>query len=294
MIQDIDRSIAATAGAEESGDWTFEGKTFSSRQKLSVTIPEIAVMFFENLRNTVLAPDISALLARFGADPQVIGQNLDREAEYQGSRPSEELPELEAFRYTNAGGDAFTDCVVHIFRNDYFYDDVTGDYTATRVPDTDIFIQYGTVGGNTRIRFSVPARGELNLTAASDGSAFDAVIAIDQVYLGGGSYGLQPSVHFVLSGRTDETGARSGAITLQVFGQDVVTLNYGIRAGEKIAASFDTTGKKISSLDIFYSYDFSNHIRNKLLEVVAKVNSIMPEEMEKIMNLAFSSGLSLY
>ena len=280
MLRKIDSEIAVRTDAEETGSWTFEGKTYSARRRINATTRDIGLIVLKAFRDAVQDPQVSALLSRFGADPQSFG--LDRQIGNMESSADEETAVLEAFRYSNGNGDTFTDGVFHTFNIHYRYNGETGEETVIREPGDDIYFQYGTVERNFRLRVSVPTRGEFFLTA--DSGKFEAVLSLDQVSIGSSVPKL--SAKLTLSGTTAENGERDGSIAVQVSAMDILTMNYSIRQGEKIAASFDSYDRKVYSADDLSTGDFRDQVKSKLMEIAGKVTEIMPEDVEKLMPLA--------
>ena len=143
-------------------------------------------------------------------------------------------------------------------------------------------INYGVVDQNLVAYFSAVGNdSEFSLKADTRGYNYDFTANLSNVTQVRG-ISISGKVH--ASGKTAQSGEREGSIDIQVLNMDFLTMNYEIRQGGSVTASFDTTGKTLYPL---YELTSSSFLRNlRLGDIAGKVMIIMPEEASKLITLA--------
>ena len=280
LASKIDSEIASRTDDAESGSWTFEGKTFTSRRRISATPREIGVIAVKAFRDALKDPKITALIDRIGVELYTDG--LDYQIEHMESDSEDYYPTLEAYRYSNGDGDTFTDGKLTIYNSHYSYNYETGEESYTREPGAVLAINYGVVDQNLVAYFSAVGNdSEFSLKADTRGYNYDFTANLSNVTQVRG-ISISGKVH--ASGKTAQSGEREGSIDIQVLNMDFLTMNYEIRQGGSVTASFDTTGKTLYPL---YELTSSSFLRNlRLGDIAGKVMNIMPEEASRLITLA--------
>ena len=280
LASKIDSEIAVRTDDAESGSWTFEGKTFTLRRRISATPREIGVIAIKAFRDALKDPKITALIDRIGVE--LYTDSLDYQIERMESDSEDYYPTLEAYRYSNGEGDTFTDGKLTTYNSHYSYNHETGEESYSREPGAVLAIYYGIVDRNLVAYFSAVGNdSELSLKADTHGYHYDFTANLSNVTQVRG-ISISGKVH--ASGKTAQSGEREGSLDIQVLNMDLLTLNYEIRQGGSVTASFDTTGK---TLYPFSEVTNSSFLRNlRLGDIAGKVMNIMPEEASKLVTLA--------
>ena len=280
LVGKVGSDIQARMEAEETGSWTYQGKTFTSRRRLGVTTREIGVIMIRDFRDAVQDQQMNELLTRFGVD--IRSMNLDEEIGRIEATPEANYAPLEAYCYSNEEGDTWRELFTNTVTIHYNYDPETGAESTVQELGDRIAVQYGAIGKDIFFFFDVPGKASISLKADSSGSNFDYTMEISGMTVNVGRRMTVPGkLH--AEGRTAPDGTRSGTVTCQLTGLDLFTMEYQIRQGDKMAVSFETNGKQVLSASDIGSYSFSQHLTGKLLEIIGKVSAIMPEDAAKLL-----------
>ena len=276
LLQKVDSEIASRTDDPESGSWTFEGTEFTSRRRISATPREISIIALKAVQEAIQDPEITAFLARFGVSPESL--HLDSSINGLENSSDEYYPTLEIYRYSNGSGDTFTAGTLTTYYTHYSYDWETGEESYVREPGSVLNIQYGNIGQDFSARITrAGSDDEIVLKSDSLGYSYDFTANIASVTRYNGM-NVSGNVH--ITGTTAQNGERDGQINVQVMYMDVLSINYAIRAGGTITASFDTTGKQLVS---FYEATNSYFVRSlRLADIAGKVMNIMPDEAAKL------------
>ena len=268
VVQDylkiLDDRIAICTGEEETGSWTLDGVTYTSRRRITANVREIYAMALTVLKDLACDARSVALLQRFTAmTPESL--MLDDRIREQQDASYEDLPSLEAYRYSNCAGDVLTDAVIARY-SDFYY------------------LRYGIVSRNFTLRFVAPSVLDVFLTTDSLSSGYDFSASFGRIYVG---YDTVITGKLLASGRTAQDGSREGRLSCQVSGIDVLDIIYTVRNGGAVTASFDPFARRLlRPYDI--GYDFTRQLQGKLQEALGRMVSIMPDEATVIVSRLMS------
>ena len=289
VIRKVDSGIASSAASvAENGSWTIEGTVFTSRSKITATPREITIMLFSAVQDELRDPQIAELLTRFGVYTQDVIDQLQRRIRDAQGWSDESYPELDAYRYTNAAGNAYNDGTLTTYYYHKQYNSYSDTYDRIREEESKIQIGYGTAGQNIYARMSVKNNGgggggDLTLTADAGGRNYIFDYNLKEVWIG--SIGESLPLRITIAGTTAANGEHEGRIDGQLGNIDIISVKYAIRQGNPVTDSFSTAGKEVLSLGDLYSSDFTSRILPKGMELLGKLGTIMPEAYSLVTSL---------
>ena len=262
-MEELKAAFREKLGAEEKGSWTFEEKTFTARKPVEMPARDAAALLAAFVRNLLADEDMAPLTAALGDNLKP--EDLDKSIEAMKETPEDQLPAYTAFCYTGSGKDAYTDISV------------------TDRSGSQMGVGFGTVGGKTVTRLNIPDSADLCLKAEPDGTGYSLSAAITD---------SATKITMEAAGTTEKSGESKGTATLAMNGKDLLTLEYGLAAGESFTADFETEGRTVVTVEDFSRFGqteetagLNSKLTSGLIGLMQEVSRIMPEESNQLMTL---------
>lgn len=265
--------IMTSFGPEESGEWTFDGASFTTRQPLNMTTKELLTSVMEAVSNIVSDAKVQSIVGGFGIKPEQL--DVSSAVESLKNTNEADLPAMTFYKYGGSGSDSY--------------------FTLELAQNGQGFVfQGGLVGGVAVCHISsnpkmftldanIQENGEFNIdfvfdiAAASNNSA--SPISVLEVIVNGASSGdaYNVNVKYLL----DQT--------------DLLTMKMLFEQGGEITASFDKTGKKVLGIQEIVAIaqgtdtETLNALKGEITTVamtlIGKLAGIFPNEITQLMTV---------
>lgn len=255
-------------GDEEKGSWEFEGKTFTSRRPVSLTLKELLTLVLSDYRDMLQSEKLAAWYKKAGLENP--GETIGKYIEQISSAPDEKFPEMTLY-VSEAGNDIYCSA------------DLADKEAAGHID----FGMVGTVvAGHGAI--TGDANAQFDLKADSRGYNYDLAATIDAPAGKSGS-AERTVIGLKAAGTTEKTGEGKGSVSVSASGSEVFAADYTVGKGEKIALDFDGENQRVITLsDLNNSgknQQLSMEIASGVLRIFQRISAAMPDEVNQLMTL---------
>ena len=271
FVKNLRARLKEKCGNEEKGSWEFEGKTFTSRRPVSLTLKELLVLVLGDYRDMLQSEKLVPLYEKAGsANPaETIGKYMDQIS----AAPDEQFPEM-AMYVSEAGNDIY--CAADLADKE-----ASGHIDCGMVGT--VIAGHGTISGTTNAQF--------DLKADSRGYSYDLDASFDTPAGKSGS-GERMIIGLKAAGTTEKNGEGKGTISVSASGSELFAADYTIGKGEKIALDFDGENQRVITLSDLNNTGrtdegkkLSMEIASGVLRIFQRISAAMPEEVNRLMTL---------
>ena len=271
FVKNLRAHLKEKCGDEEKGSWEFEGKTFTSRRPVSLTLKELLVLVLSDYRDMLQSEKLASYYKKAGFENP--GEMVSQWMESVAATPDEKFPGMTLY-ISEAGNDIY--CAADL-----------ADKTATAHVDFGmvgtVIAGHGTIPGETSAQF--------DLKADSRGYSYDLTASIDSP-AGKNSSGERMAVGLKAAGATEKTGEGKGALSVTVSGSELFAADYTIGKGEKIALDFDGESQRVITLSDLNNSGrteegkkLSMEIASGVMRIFQRISAAMPDEVNQLMTL---------
>ena len=268
FVKNLRTHLKEKYGDEEKGSWEFEGKTFTSRRPVSLTLKELLTLVLSDYRDMFQSEKLAACYTKAGLEKP--GETIGKYIEQISATPDEKFPGMTLY-ISEAGNDI---------------------YCAADLADKEDagHIDFGMVGtviaGHGAI--TGDANAQFDLKADSRGYYYDLAATIDAPAGKSGSE-ERTVIGLKAAGTTEKTGEGKGSVSVSASGSEVFAADYTVGKGEKIALDFDGENQRVITLiDLNNSeknQQLSMEIASGVLRIFQRISAAMPEEVNQLMTL---------
>ena len=257
-------------GDEEKGSWEFEGKVFTSRRPVSLTMKELLVLILNDYRDMLQSEKLAAYYAKAGIIPAA---EMDKYIEAVESIRDDQLPAMTM--YLSESGDDVYSAVDLDSKTDTAHIDcgIVGSNIAA----------HGTVTGSADAKF--------DLKADIHGYNYDFTASIDAPS-GSSASGEKMTVDLKAAGTTEKTGEGKGAVSVSVSGSELFAADYTFGKGEPVSIDFEGENMREITLDTLNNLSktaegrqLSQELTSGALRIFQRISAAMPDEVNQLITL---------
>ena len=257
-------------GDEEKGSWDFEGKVFTSRRPVSLTMKELMVLILNDYRDMLQSEKLAAYYTKADISP---AEEMGRYIEAIESIPDDQLPAMTM--YLSESGD-----------------DIYSAIDLDSKTDT-AHIDCGIVGSNIAAHGTVTgsANAKIDLKADARGYNYDFTASIDAPS-GSSASGERMTVDLKAAGTTEKTGEGKGSVSVSVSGSELFAADYTIGKGESVSVDFDAENQRVITLDTLNNLNrtaegrqLSQELTSGALRIFQRISAAMPDEVNQLITL---------
>ena len=255
---------------EEKGSWEFEGKTFTSRRPVSLTLKEMMVLILNDYRDMLQSEKLAPYYAKANITPAA---EMDKYIAEVENIPDDQLPAMTM--YLSESGD-----------------DVYSAIDLESKTDT-AHIDCGIVGSNIAAHGTVTgsADAKIDLKADIHGYSYDFTASIDAPS-GSSASGERMTVDLKAAGTTEKTGEGKGSVSVSVSGSELFAADYAIGKGEPVSIDFDAENQRVITLDTLNNLNrtaegrqLSQELTSGALRIFQRISAAMPDEVNQLITL---------
>ena len=269
--RDLRAHLKEKCGDEEKGSWEFEGKTFTSRRPVSLTLKELLTLVLSDYRDMLQAEKLASYYKKAGLENP--GETIGKYIEQVSATPDEKFPEMTLY-ISEAGNDIY--CAADLADRD-----ASGHIDCGMVGT--VIAGHGTISGETNAQF--------DLTADNRGYNYDLAASIDAPAGRSGS-GERMVIGLKAAGTTEKTGEGKGTISVSASGSELFAADYTIGKGEKISLDFDGENQRVITISDLNNSGrteegkkLSMEIASGVLRIFQRISAAMPDEVNQLMTL---------
>ena len=268
FVKNLRAHLKEKYGDEEKGSWEFEGKTFTSRRPVSLTLKELLTLVLSDYRDMLQSEKLASYYKKAGFENP--GEMVSQWMESVAATPDEKFPGMTLY-ISEAGNDIY--CAADL-----------ADKTATAHVDFGmvgtVIAGHGAIPGETSAQF--------NLKADSRGYNYDLDASIDAPAGKTGS-GERTVISLKAAGTTEKTGEGKGTVSVSASGSELFAADYTIGKGEKITLDFEGENQRVITVS-----DLNNSEKNQqlsmesasgVLRIFQRISAAMPDEVNQLMTL---------
>ena len=257
-------------GDEEKGSWEFEGKVFTSRRPVSLTMKELLVLILNDYRDMLQSEKLAAYYAKAGISPAA---EMDKYIEAVESIRDDQLPAMTM--YLSESGDDVYSAVDLDSKTDTAHIDC-GIVGA-------VFAAHGTVTGS--------ADAKIDLKTDIRGYSYDLTASIDAPS-GSSASAERMTVDLKAAGTTEKTGEGKGSVSVSVSGSELFAADYTFGKGEPVSIDFEGENMREITLDTLNNLSktaegrqLSQELTSGALRIFQRISAAMPDEVNQLITL---------
>lgn len=260
-------------GDEEKGSWEFEGKTFTSRRPVNLTMKELLQLVLSDYRDMLQSEKLAAYYAKAGIQDPAKELNLDTYIDALGNTPEDQFPAMTMY-ISEAGEDIF--CSIDLA------DKSSSGHIDCGIVGNDIAM-HGTVNDT--------ANAKIDLKADKRGYSYDLAASIDSA-AGIPASGERITIDMKASGTMEKTGEGKGSVVVSTSGTELFAADYTFGQGEKSTLVFDGENQRVITLNDLNNLGrtaegqkLSAELTSGTLRILQRISAAMPDEVNQLMML---------
>ena len=271
FIKNLRVHLQEKYGDEEKGSWEFEGKTFTSRRPVSMTLKELLVLVLSDYRDMLQSEKLAPYYAKAGAENP--GKQISEYIEKINSTSDDQFPAMTMY-ISESGDDLY--CSI----------DLADDDAAGR-------IDCGVVGSNIAAHGTVTgsADAKFDLKADIHGYNYEFTASIDAPS-GSSASGEKMTVDLKAAGTTEKTGEGKGSVSVSVSGSELFAADYTIGNGNPVSLDFEGENQRVITIDTLNNLSrteegrkLSAELTSGALRIFQRISAAMPDEVNQLITL---------